>query len=351
MAGELQDRIRKGEFGVGEQFPTEEKLARSLKVSRVTLRTGLGMLEERGLIRRTRGKGTFLNGDHYDASAVGALLYIGNYKGHLFDRLYQAMATECQRIGCPITAYEPVSPTGSEDDCRKIKALLPNARSAIVSRCHWNPAPAEDPLNGFKRVYVDYVGASVAPGFHVALDVQRGMQLAAEALLEAGHRRFLYVGADPAATDKDPFVSCQPKPVPAYSGFRAALAQVSDAEHRALAACVAEREAEDLYARALKQLDGWATAAVCNHDYRAMLLSHAAAAVGVRIPAALSVVGIGNTPWSEAMRPKLTTVSLGEENAAFLAVHLCGFPAPSEPIVYTANPRLLKKESVKRRRT
>ena len=56
VLGELQA----GRLKPGESLPTEIELARSLGVARNTVRQALGELDQEGIIRRIRGKGTFV---------------------------------------------------------------------------------------------------------------------------------------------------------------------------------------------------------------------------------------------------------------------------------------------------
>lgn len=56
----LQSRIVSGQYEPGEQLPTEEELVRYFEVSKITIRGALAVLEDDGLITRTRGKGTFV---------------------------------------------------------------------------------------------------------------------------------------------------------------------------------------------------------------------------------------------------------------------------------------------------
>jgi DNA-binding GntR family transcriptional regulator len=60
IAENLRERVQAGEFGPGSQLPSEPNLARSLGVSRSSLRSGIALLEEDGLLRRRHGSGTYV---------------------------------------------------------------------------------------------------------------------------------------------------------------------------------------------------------------------------------------------------------------------------------------------------
>lgn len=57
----LKQDIENGIFKENEKFPSEFELARSLGVSRSTLREALRLLEEEKVIVRKHGVGTFVN--------------------------------------------------------------------------------------------------------------------------------------------------------------------------------------------------------------------------------------------------------------------------------------------------
>jgi len=56
----LREKIKSGEYRPGHPFPTEDQLAQSYKVSRITVRQALAALEKDGLIIRRRGRGSFV---------------------------------------------------------------------------------------------------------------------------------------------------------------------------------------------------------------------------------------------------------------------------------------------------
>ena len=59
----MRHRIENGEWRFGAQIPTLDKLEEEYKVSRITLRGALDQLEAVGIVRRTRGLGTFVAKD------------------------------------------------------------------------------------------------------------------------------------------------------------------------------------------------------------------------------------------------------------------------------------------------
>jgi GntR family transcriptional regulator len=59
----MRRRIENGEWRYGAQIPTLDELEREYKVSRITLRGALDQLEAIGIVRRTRGLGTFVAKD------------------------------------------------------------------------------------------------------------------------------------------------------------------------------------------------------------------------------------------------------------------------------------------------
>src|SRR4051812_8458495 len=60
LAERLRQQIADGRYPEGAQFPTEEALGREFGVSRITVRAALDRLATEGLLRRERGRGTFV---------------------------------------------------------------------------------------------------------------------------------------------------------------------------------------------------------------------------------------------------------------------------------------------------
>ena len=71
IASRAEARIRSGERAPGTRLPPERELCELLDVSRTSLRQALADLEDRGLITRHQGRGTFVTRPRLDADVSG----------------------------------------------------------------------------------------------------------------------------------------------------------------------------------------------------------------------------------------------------------------------------------------
>lgn len=68
VSNEIRFRIESGLYQYGSKIPTEKELAEELGVNRLTVRKGLHLLQEEGLITSSRGRGTFVSNRKIDYS-------------------------------------------------------------------------------------------------------------------------------------------------------------------------------------------------------------------------------------------------------------------------------------------
>ncbi len=57
---QLRNRILQGYYAVGQKIPTERQLCEEFRVSRITTRHALQLLQDQGLLERRQGRGTFV---------------------------------------------------------------------------------------------------------------------------------------------------------------------------------------------------------------------------------------------------------------------------------------------------
>lgn len=68
---QLYSLIQNGSYPPGSQLPSEPELAAQMKVSRMTLRRALALLQEDNLVINIRGKGNFINEKNCEAADTG----------------------------------------------------------------------------------------------------------------------------------------------------------------------------------------------------------------------------------------------------------------------------------------
>lgn len=71
VASRAQEHITSGDWKEGDRLPPERRLCQDFGVSRATLRQALRQLEERGLITRHQGRGTFVARPRVQLPIVG----------------------------------------------------------------------------------------------------------------------------------------------------------------------------------------------------------------------------------------------------------------------------------------
>ncbi|RXT09128.1 GntR family transcriptional regulator [Ammoniphilus sp. CFH 90114] len=76
VVDKLKEEIQQERFQPGQQLPPEPRLAKSLGVSRATLREALRVLEEENVVERIHGVGTFVKSDPIIAGGIEELLSI-----------------------------------------------------------------------------------------------------------------------------------------------------------------------------------------------------------------------------------------------------------------------------------
>jgi GntR family transcriptional regulator len=59
----MRQQVESGAWGYGKQIPTLDRLEQEYQVSRITVRAALDQLEATGIVKRTRGLGTFVAKD------------------------------------------------------------------------------------------------------------------------------------------------------------------------------------------------------------------------------------------------------------------------------------------------
>ncbi len=350
IAEDLRQTIFNGERPAGSRLPSEPELAREYGVNHQTLRKALALLEAEGLLDRRPGRGTFVLTPSQPTAPLpgGVVLFVSRTRGHLFETFFQALVRAAQESGRTVYPFLPSAANGPEA-LETVRRLLDEGGPILTEPECWNdllqqfPAPAASPI----RIGLQGEPWPLAPGYHAAVDCLRAGLLATRHLVELGHRRIAFIGTHPEGAAAGETLPAVKATNPAYEGYRLALAEADIAEHRSLGYYDAgvDHRGVDIDRKFLDRLDGWATAFVADADFRLVTLQQALSDRGLRTPHDVSLVGMGNTPWCQAIAGGLASVDLEVDELARLGLDLGNHPPPSRPIVVNVKPRLVARGS------
>lgn len=203
-----------------------------------------------------------------------------------------------------------------EAEAQSIEALVRQGVEGIV----WFPIddlPGQQPaLGGLPAVVLD----RSLPGFDCVLaDFAAGGRLAAQTLIDAGHRRIgLITGPQAASSARE-----------RADGARASVQARGQLVWEVEAAYSADLDAA---LRALLK-ENRVTAIIAGADLIAIGVIGALRASGLRVPEDVSVIGFDNIPWTDLCTPPLTTIELPVPEMGVEAVQqlLRRLRAPDEP--------------------
>ncbi len=141
----LQQRIRAGEWSSDQAMPSEQELSATFKVSRVTIRKAMNLLEEAGLVLRQRGRGTFARNDAAaqgdDPSFSGLLENIRDFELNTTVRILEFQPTAApERIAEQLGLARGAS-------CLKIVRVRSSARAPFSYSTCWVPYPEAEALS------------------------------------------------------------------------------------------------------------------------------------------------------------------------------------------------------------
>jgi DNA-binding LacI/PurR family transcriptional regulator len=180
-------------------------------------------------------------------------------------------------------------------------------------------------------------------------DEQRAAEMATRRVLEAGYGRVGLVCVGWGEQIDEVRRAVLPSN-PAYRGYRDVLHEMGLGEEAVVGVRPAlsnewQQVGERAIGRFLDEMDEVPDGFICQGDFRAAPLMRVLRRRGIQVPQDAGVVGMANTPWCEMLDPRLTSVSLGEDQIARLAIMLTREPPPETQSVMRIQPRLIERES------
>lgn len=302
----LKTRIDAGEWSYGAMLPSEHELSEVYKISRGTVRKVLATLEQDGLVRRDRGRGTFITrpGDQKQIPVMNShsISFVVPYVRDSFVSSILLGLESVARINGYAVLFHHVENDFDNQEVVLRKSLQQGVSGIILYPVDSNdvsPTLRELILNELPIVLVDrYIR-----GLHcdyVTSDNINGGLIATQHLLSLGHRRIAFLGWEELATSMDH----------RRLGYRQALLEAGikpDSTYEWEVIGYPEVDQAALIQR-LSQPQR-PTAIFAANDQLALSVLSVSRSLNISIPEQLAVVGFDNLDISSHLDIPLTTVA------------------------------------------
>jgi GntR family transcriptional regulator, arabinose operon transcriptional repressor len=321
---QLVSNIRSGTYQTGDKLPSENDLADSYGASRSTIIRALRAVEEQGLIERRQGSGSFVTRKALQpigrSAPIGLIKTVqsGRYADSIVDQIQNRLSLLLQHRGSalivhaidktddPATAAQNILQQNvagiflvpmpldhsTQTNQQLTQAIAGNGRPIVLLDTDVAPPP--------QRSQFDLVG----------VDNRRCGYLLTEHLLKLGLKRILFLGIKPAPSTV----------AERQLGYREAM---QDHGIQPTAEWICETAADDVSESLVTEmLRQEPEGVVCKSDEFAALLMHKLAAMGVKVPQDIKIVGFDDRPIASLLPVTLTTIRQPVSELAETALQL-----------------------------
>ncbi len=134
----IRSKIQSGEWAIGQRIPSERELMGIFNVSRATVRQAIENLEKEGILRRERGKGTFVAPPKIESGMLRMIEFAGVIKQNGLRPSAQLLGKEC--ITPPKHIRQLLALSDSEQTAWLQRLLLVNDEPMLIETAYFPAA-------------------------------------------------------------------------------------------------------------------------------------------------------------------------------------------------------------------
>ena len=351
LQSKLITAIESGRYQLGSKLPVGRELAKTLGVSYVTLNSAMRGLEEQGYVRRVHGSGIFVTDpaealsrkDETTSRQIGALMPL---RGDLFQNFSDKLIHELDKHDYFLTPLPTTTLLDKLSESDRVKRIAKIAQSHFDSLvidgsrhvpynllCKYRKSFDHITFIMHNECGTDFPGAN-----SVLSDYRQAGYIAARKLFEAGRKKLALITFEPLSEMRIRLNGARRKgyDYEIIDGVEQAyaLAGISFAENFDIIIDMMIETpvvpTEDKITHSIKLgFDGF----ICVGDSRAPHLYKAASGFDMIPGREIGVVGLYNTNWTDILTPKLSSISIKENEIAEITCDLIFKGANDEKVI------------------
>lgn len=186
----IEKQIMSGRLGPGDQLPTETELAEQFGLTRHTVREGLRILEQGGLVGRKAGRRLFVKEPHYAELAPQALRALVMQRVTFIELWEVSMSLEPSAAARAGSLATPAQIDKLEENLKQMIAAYENGESIIALDVAFHTLVAEIAANKALLLAREPISQLFYPALSKLFAHPRNREIGPRRLIEA-HRRII----------------------------------------------------------------------------------------------------------------------------------------------------------------
>lgn len=339
IKNDIVAQIENGTIRIGDKLKSENEMMQYYNVGRVTIRSALSALAVTGCLKKEQGLGTFCiaKPNAVNSGNIDALLNCGDT--YLVPFLLAGINGVLEKENYDLRIHD------TRDSYDTIGFILQNilerGTDGVILQfpnTETDTAFPEKLLTLVQQLNIPMVslfGRSGCGSVSLRIDDRYGAKVAAQYLLDCGHRRILglFPQEDYGVDDR-------------YNSVKSVIERYPDAIFHDLRTNRIEEDADEMIRLIHRQM---ITAVICYNDFHAVQCMHILQERGFRIPEDISLIGFDDSTLSTSAVPQLTTIShpkdhMGSDAARTLLQQIQG--TITGPVETIYRPELVIRQSV-----
>lgn len=339
VQNDIIQQIEDGSIKIGDKLMSENEMMQYYNVGRVTIRSALSALAVLGCLKKEQGLGTFCVAKPTVAKRLNIDVILNCADTYLVPFLLAGINNVLEKEACNLLLHDSKSSTQHIDQL--LQNILERGTNGVILQ-HPNPEKGAvlslPTLEVFNQLNIPIVSVCCdLPGECVSLkiDDRYGAKIAAQYLLDCGHRRILGIFPEEDYGVDERFTSIE-----------AAIGKRSDTIFHILRTKQIAEDSDEIIRVAHRQR---VSAVICYNDFYAVQCMHILQEHGFRIPEDISIIGFDDTTLSTSAVPQLTTIShpkdhMGSDAARTMLQLINGTMSGTSRTIY--RPELVIRHSV-----